>query len=179
MRIALSSAALHGVSPADAVTGVGAVLIGFSGATYFQLFTGRGGGGITNRRSSMTGAATGAITVATETVCDFSSTVSVGFPALDGKGRPGALFFIGAFAGAFFAATFFAGAFFAIFFAGAFLATFLTGLTAAFLAGAFLAGAFFAAFAGFAAFFTTFFADTPRTLCAFSTSTKYATRCSL
>jgi hypothetical protein len=24
---------------------------------------------------------------------------------------------------------------------------------------------------------TTFFADTPRTLCAFSTSTKYATRC--
>jgi hypothetical protein len=25
---------------------------------------------------------------------------------------------------------------------------------------------------------TTFFADTPRTLCAFSTSTKYATRCS-
>jgi hypothetical protein len=131
---------------------------------------------MTNRRSSTTGAATGAITVATETVCDFSSTVRVGFPALDGKGRPGALFFTGAFAGAlagaFLAATFFAGAFFAIFFTGAFLATFLTGLAAAFLAGAFLAGAFFAAF------LTTFFADTPRTLCAFSTSTKYATRCS-
>jgi hypothetical protein len=155
---------------------VGADLIGFSGATFFPLLTGRGGGGITSRRSSMTGAATGAMTVATETVCDFSSTVSVGFPALDGKGRPGALFFSGAFAGAFFAGTFLAatfltGAFFAIFFAvffaGAFLATFFT---AAFLAGAFLAGAFFAAF------LTTFFADTPRTLCAFSTSTKYATR---
>jgi hypothetical protein len=109
--------------------------------------------------------------VATETVCDFSSTVKVGLPALDGNGRPGVLFFIGAFAGAFFAATFFA---------GAFLATFLTDLTEAFLAGAFLAGAFlagtFLAGAFFAAFFTTFFADTPRTLCAFSTSTKYATR---
>ena len=68
MRIALSSAALHGVSPADAVTGVGADLIGLRGATFFPLFTGRGGGGITNRRSSTTGAATGAITVATETV---------------------------------------------------------------------------------------------------------------
>jgi hypothetical protein len=113
--------------------------------------------------------------VATETVCDFSSTVNVGLPALDGKGRPGALFFTGALAGAF-AGAFFTG--FAIFFAGAFLATFftavtaLTVLTAAFLAGAFFAGAFFAAFAGFAAFLTTFFADTPRTLCAFSTSTK-------
>ena len=45
MRIAFSSAALHGVSPADAVTGVGADLIGFSGAAFFPLFTGRGGGG--------------------------------------------------------------------------------------------------------------------------------------
>jgi hypothetical protein len=162
------------------VTGVGADLIGLRGATFFPLFTGRGGGGITSRRSSTTGAATGATTVATETVCDFSSTVRVGFPDFDGNGRPGALFFTGVFTGAFFAATFLAGAFFAIFFAGAFLATFFTGLAAAFLAGAFLAGAFFAAFAGFAgfaAFLTTFFADTPRTLCAFSTSTKYATRC--
>jgi hypothetical protein len=125
---------------------------------------------MTSRRSSTIGAATGATTVATETVCDFSSTVRVGLPAFVGKGRPGALFLTGAFTGAFLAATFLAGAFFEIFFAGAFLATFFTGLAAAFLAGAFLAGAFFAAF------LTTFFADTPRTLCAFSTSTKYATR---
>ena len=66
--IALSSVAVHGASPADATTGVGAALIGLSGATFFPLFTGRGGGGITKRRSSTTGAAVGAITVATETV---------------------------------------------------------------------------------------------------------------
>ena len=55
--IALSSAALQGASPSDATTGVGAALIGFSGATFLPLFTGRGGGGITKRRSSTTGAA--------------------------------------------------------------------------------------------------------------------------
>jgi hypothetical protein len=114
----------------------------------------------------MTGAATGATTVATDTVCDFSSTVRVGFPLFEGNGRPGALFFTGAFL---------TGAFFA----GAFLATFLIAafFTAAFFTAAFFTGAFFFALEEeAAAFFTTFFADTPRTLCAFSTSTKYATR---
>jgi hypothetical protein len=63
-----NSAADHGASPAAAVTGVGAALIGLSGATFFPLLTGFGGGGITNLRSSTTGAVTGAITVATLTV---------------------------------------------------------------------------------------------------------------
>ena len=67
-RIAFNSAAVHGASSLDAVTGVGAALIGLRGATFLPLFTGRGGGGITNRRSSTTGAAVGATTVATETV---------------------------------------------------------------------------------------------------------------
>jgi hypothetical protein len=131
---------------------------------------------MTRRRSSITGAATGATTVATETVCDFSSTVSVGLPAFAGNGRPGALFFAGTLffrglaATAFFAGAFFAGAFFAAFFG----ATFFVAL---FFTAAFLATGFFFAFeADAAAFFTTFFADTPRTLCAFPTSTKYATR---
>ena len=68
MRTAFNSAADHGASPSLAVTGVGAALIGLSGATFFPLLTGRGGGGITRRRSSITGAATGATTVATLTV---------------------------------------------------------------------------------------------------------------
>ena len=68
MRTDLSSAAVQGASLASAVTGVGAALIGLRGATFLPLFTGRGGGGITKRRSSTTGAADGATTVATETV---------------------------------------------------------------------------------------------------------------
>jgi hypothetical protein len=109
----------------------------------------------------MTGAAVGATTVATETVCDFSSTVRVVLPIFEGNGRPGAFataaFFTGAFfAGAFFAATFFAGAFFA-------------GAFATFFAGAFFAGAFLAAF------FTIFFPGTPRTLCVFLYVTNSAT----
>jgi len=165
-----SSAALHGASPAAASTGVGADLIGLSGALFFPLFTGRGGGGMTKRRSSTTGAAVGAMTVATETVCDFSSTVRVVFPTFEGNGRPGAFFtgidFLAGtfFAGAFLAGAFLAGAFLAaIFFAGAFLAT-------AFLAGAFLATAFLAG-----AFFAIFLPGTPRTLCVFHRVTNFAT----
>jgi hypothetical protein len=71
------------------------------------------------------------------------------------------------FAATFFAGAFFAGAFFAAtFFIGAFLATFF--------AGDFLAGAFFAA-DFLAAFFTTFFPGTPRTLCVFALVTNFAT----
>jgi hypothetical protein len=108
---------------------------------------------------------TGATTVATLTVWDFSSTVRVVLPTLEGNGRPGAFLagpfltgdFLAAdfFAGAFLAADFFAGAFFA----GAFLATFFAG---AFLA-TFLAEAFF-------------FAGTPRTLCSFWRTSNFATQ---
>jgi hypothetical protein len=139
-----NSAALHAASFSETTIGEGACLIGFSGATFFPLFTGRAGGGITRRRSSTTGVFAGAVIVLTLTVWDFSSTVNVVF---EGNGRPG--FFFTAFAGAFFAATFLASAFFG----GAFLATFF--------AGAFLT-AFLAAF--FTDFLTGFF-GTPRTLC--------------
>jgi uncharacterized protein YjbI with pentapeptide repeats len=115
-----------------------------------------------------------ATTVATLTVCDFSSTVRVVLPTLEGKGRPGAFltgaFLAGAFlATAFFTGAFFAGAFFAnAFFAGAFFATFFVTFFATFLAGALLAGAFLAT-----AFF---FAGTPRTLCSFTAKTNFATQ---
>jgi uncharacterized protein YjbI with pentapeptide repeats len=119
---------------------------------------------MTKRRSSTTGATTGAEIVETETVCDFSSTVRV---VLDGNGFPGAfftgmLFTAGFFAGALFLATFFATAFLA----GAFLATFLTAafFAGAFFAGAFFAGAFFAA-AFLATTFFTGFLGMSRTLC--------------
>ena len=144
-----SSAAVQGDSLSLTTIGVGATLIGLSGATFFPLLAGRGGGGITNRRSSTTGAATGAVIVETETVWDFSSTVNV---VLDGNGLPGAFltgmlftaaFLAGAFlAGAFLATAFLAGAFLA----GAFLATFF--YAGAFLAGAFLAAAFLTGFLG-------------------------------
>ena len=149
------------------MTGVGTALIGLSGATFFPLLTGRGGGGITKRRSSTTGAAVGATTVATETVWDFSSTVSVVFPIFEGNGRPGATDFLAA---TFFAGAFLAGAFLATFFAGAFLAIFLAGaFLATFFAGDFFAGAFLAAF------FAIFFPGTPRTLCVFALVTNFAT----
>jgi hypothetical protein len=90
-------------------------------------------------------------------------------PTLEGNGRPGAFlaaaffaaaFLTGAFlAAAFFAAAFLAGAFFATFFANFFAGAFLT---------AFFAGAFFAE--------ALFFAGTPRTLCAFSAKTNFATQ---
>ncbi len=63
-----SSAAVHGDSLSLTTMGVGATLIGLSGATYFPLFTGRGGGGMTNRRSSTMGAEIGAEIVETDTV---------------------------------------------------------------------------------------------------------------
>ena len=130
----LSSAAVHGDSLSLTTIGVGATFIGFSGATFLPLLVGRGGGGITNRRSSTTGAATGAEIVETETVWDFSSTVRV---VLDGNGLPGAFL-----TGMLFTAAFLAGAFLA----GAFLATFF--FRAAFFAGAFLAAAFLTGFLG-------------------------------
>jgi hypothetical protein len=104
---------------------------------------------MTNRRSSITGATTGADTVETETVCDFSSTVRVVF---EGNGFPAAFL-----TGMLFTADFLAGAAFfaAAFLAGAFLATFFAE---AFLAGAFLAGAFFATFLAGAFFAAAFLA---------------------
>jgi uncharacterized protein YjbI with pentapeptide repeats len=114
----------------------------------------------------MTGAAVGATTVATETVCDFSSTVRVVLPIFEGNGRPGAFATAAFFTGAFFTGAFFTGAFFA----GAFFAaTFFAGAFATFFAGAFFAGAFLAAF------FTIFFPGTPRTLCVFLFVTNSAT----
>ena len=145
--MALSSVAFHADSLSETTIGVGACLIGLSGATFFPLLAGLAGGGITSRRSSTTGVLAGATIVLTLTVWDFSSTVSV---VLEGKGRPET--FLTALAGAFFAATFLAGAFFA---------TFLTG----FFAIAFLA-VFFATFeAGFLTAFFTGFLGTRRTLC--------------
>jgi hypothetical protein len=161
----LSSAADHGVSASVATTGTGALFIGLSGAIFLPILAGRGGGGITNRRSSTTGATTVAVTVETETVCDFSSTVKVVF---DGKPLPEAFL-----TGMLFMAVFLAGA---AFFAAAFLAAFLTG--AAFLIGffllvafltaffiAFLVGAAFFATAFFATAFLTGFLGMSRTLC--------------
>ena len=119
----LSSAGVHGVSESLTTIGVGALLIGFKGVVFLPLFNGRGGGGITNRRSSITGANIGALTVETETVWDFSSTVSVVLlvdalpPAFLTGIDLSALFFATAFlAAAFFIGAFFAGAFFAAFF---------------------------------------------------------------
>jgi uncharacterized protein YjbI with pentapeptide repeats len=95
----------------------------------------------------------------------------VGFGFLEGNGRPGAAFLIGALAAtAFFAGTFFTGAFFT----GAFFAT--AFLAAAFFTGAFFAGDFFAAALLADVFLTTFFTDTPRTLFSFPRTTKCATR---
>jgi hypothetical protein len=112
---------------------------------------------MTRRRSSTTGATTGAVIVETETVWDFSSTVKV---VLEGNGFPGAFltgmlftddFLAGAaFLTAFLATAFFAGAaFLAVFLAGAaFLITFFTAFfTAAFLA-VFFTAAFFIGFLG-------------------------------
>ena len=161
----LSSAADHGVSASVATTGTGATFIGLRGAIFLPLLTGRGGGGITRRLSSTTGATTVAVTVETETVWDFSSTVNVVF---DGKPFPDAFFTGILLMLAFLAgAAFFATAFFAAFFTGdAFLigfffgVVFLTAFLTAFLAGA----AFFAP----AFFFTSFLAGLfgmSRTLC--------------
>ncbi|CAB4668117.1 unannotated protein [freshwater metagenome] len=68
VRITFNSEGVHGVSDSLTTIGVGALLIGFSGATFLPFLAGRGGGGMTNRRSSTTGTKTGAVTVETETV---------------------------------------------------------------------------------------------------------------
>ena len=102
-------------------------------------------GGITRRRSSITGVVIGATTVATLTVCDFSSTVRVVLPTLEGNGRPGAFLAAAFFAAAFLTGAFFAGAFFAAaFLAGDFFATFFANFFAGAFLAAFFAGAFFA-----------------------------------
>src|SRR5450830_1603898 len=78
-RIAFNSLTLHGVSLSETITGVGATLIGFRGALFLPLFTGRMGGGMTNRRSSVT---RGVDTIG-------ATGASVDF---EGNGRAGAFF---------------------------------------------------------------------------------------
>lgn len=148
MRIDFNSALVHGVSELLTAAGIGGRFIGFKGANFFPFWIGRGGGGITNRRSSIIGATTGALTVETETVWEFSSTLKVVFDgdALPGAFLTGILFMALFLAGAVFAIVFFTGAFFTGSF---FAAIFLAG---AFFVGAFFAGAFFAT-----AFFSGFF----------------------
>jgi hypothetical protein len=118
------------------MNGAGALLIGFSSATFFDLMTGFGGGGIVKRRSATTGAtfALGIVDV-TEIVVD---DPEVEVCNLAGNGLPGAFFaeflesdgliIFGERVGLFLATVFLAGAFLAeAFLATAFLAVLFVG----------------------------------------------------
>ena len=148
----LSSAELQGASFTETTTGLGATLIGFSGTPFFSAFDGRGGGGITKRRSSITaGVETGAMAafVGNGRLADFfSATFFTGFLAT----------FLATFLTTFLAT-------FLTAFLRAFLAIFLAGLLAVDFFPAFFTGLFFPAL--LEAGFFLFFVATARTLCRY------------
>ena len=136
--------------------------MGLSGGDFFPFLAGRGGGGITNRRSSTTEVVT----------ADAAGRAGVaGVLPLVGKGRPCPLLASAFLGGAVFDMDFLLSELAADLEGALVAATFFaTGLAATFLAPAFLAGAFFAPdfFArGLAAILTAplfFFTTTARTL---------------